>query len=171
MVIFGIDPGIATLGYGVISCSLRKGRLDGEFKALDFGIVSTKPGQKSEQRLKQIYVTLRKLFKLWQPDLVALENVYFFKNAKTLIPTAQAKGVAMLAAAQDNLMIKEVTPLQVKMAITGFGHAQKKQVQQMIKLLLKLKTLPRPDDAADGLGVAVCAAYLLASEQRGTTKD
>ena len=171
MVIIGIDPGTATTGYGVIEAPfLKSGRGNinlkternlkkiGNFVCLDYGIIKTEPSLTPAERLCELNAGLDKLIKKYRPEVLAVENVYFFKNLKTAIPVAQAKGVILLTAAKKGIPVFELTPLQVKMTITGYGRAEKKQVQKMVKVLLHLKEIPTPDDAADALGIAICCA-------------
>ena len=167
MIILGIDPGTATTGYGVIKIT-RQNRKWVEkdkpqqlkCKAIQYGVIKTNPSSSPGERLKKIYNDLSKLIKKYKPTMLAVENVYFFKNSKTAIPVSQAKGVIMLIAAKKKIPVYEVTPLQVKMAVVGYGKAEKKQVQEMIKILLNLKEVPKPDDAADALAVALCRGFL-----------
>jgi crossover junction endodeoxyribonuclease RuvC len=151
MIILGIDPGTATTGYGLI-------KTDEKGHCLDYGCIVTDPSETPEKRLKKIYEGVSKLIRLYKPDILSVEKIYFFKNLKTALPVSQAKGVILLAAARKNIKICEFTPLQVKIAVTGFGRAEKKQIQKMVKIMLRLKELPRPDDAADALAVAICAS-------------
>jgi len=153
MIILGIDPGIATTGYGIVS---KKHKNDLFF--VDYGVITTSPKKTAGERLEQIYSEVAAIIKKHKPDILAIENVYFFKNLKTIIPVSQAKGVVILAAAKKNLPICEFTPPQVKTTITGYGKAEKKQMQHMIRHILKLREIPKPDDAADALGVAICGA-------------
>lgn len=157
MIILGIDPGTATTGYGLINFDKKN------IEYLDCGCIITQKETPPEQRLKEIYNQLNKLIKENKPDVLSVEKLFFFKNLKTAIPVSQAKGIILLAAAKKKIPVYEFTPLQVKMNIVGYGRAQKQQVQKMIKVLLKLKEIPRPDDAADALGLAVSCAYLLKS--------
>ena len=150
MIILGIDPGTATTGFGVIKKT--KG-----LKVIDYGCITTSPNLVPGERLKIINNELNKIIKKYQPQALAVENVYFFKNLKTAMPVSQAKGVVLLTAAKKKIPVYEITPLQMKMAITGYGKAEKKQVQEMIKVLLKMKEAPKIDDAADALGIAFCA--------------
>jgi len=152
MIILGIDPGTAIIGFGFIKKTGNK------LKCLDYGVIRTKPELSDAQRLKILYNELGRLIKKNKPDIVSIEKLYFFKNFKTAIPVAQAKGVILLAAVKKGIPIVEFTPLQMKMIITGYGRADKKQVQEKIKKLLKLKEIPKPDDAADALGIAICCA-------------
>jgi len=151
MIILGLDPGLAVTGFGVV----RKSK-DKKFSVIDYGCILTNKGLPAGDRLKKIHNELNKLIKKHKPDLVSIENVYFFKNLKTVMPVSQAKGVMLLAAAQRNIPIYEVTPLQVKMAIVGYGRADKKQIQRMVAILLNLEKPIKSDDAADALGVAIC---------------
>ncbi|MBZ9578263.1 crossover junction endodeoxyribonuclease RuvC [Patescibacteria group bacterium] len=156
MIILGIDPGTATTGYGIIKkTKRRKKKSKNKLKCLDYGLIKTNPSLAEGERLKKIHNQLNKLIKKYRPEVLAIEKIYFFKNLKTAMPVAQAKGVVLLAAAKKKIPVYEFTPLQVKMAITGYGRAEKKQIQRMVKALLNLKKLP-PDDAADALGIAIC---------------
>ena len=166
MIIRGIDPGTAIVGYGIIKTKIPKHlpqNKNEKPKVVDFGCILTYPSQRTEQRLKLIYDEINKLIKQRKPDLISVESLFFFKNLKTAIPVSQAKGVILLAAAKKNIPICEFTPLQMKMAIVGYGKAEKKQVQEMIKQLLDLsgfdlkKKDRKKDDATDALGVALCA--------------
>ncbi len=161
MIIIGIDPGLATVGWGII----KKGKKD---KCLGYGVILTKPCLVPAERLKRINNELNKIIRKYQPDVLAVENIYFFKNLKTAMPVSQAKGVILLTAAKKKLPVYEFTPLQVKMTITGYGRAEKKQIQRMVQELLDLKEMPRPDDAADALGVAICCG--LGIDSRGLDK-
>ena len=164
MIILGIDPGTATTGYGLI----RRAK---SLECLDYGLIKTSPLLAPAERLKILNSELNKLIKKHKPDFLSVENIYFFKNAKTAIPVSQAKGVILLTAAKNNLQIREFTPLQVKMGVAGYGRAEKRQVQRMIQRLLNLKELPRPDDAADALAVAVCCARGIRPERsRGQSR-
>ena len=160
MVILGIDPGTATTGYGVIK--VPKGKT-GKIKTLAYDCIITDPKLPSGERLKKINKEINCLIKKYQPNVLAVESIYFFKNLKTAMPVSQAKGVILLTAAKKKVPVYEFTPLQVKMAVAGYGKAEKKQVQKMVKLLLNLKEIPKMDDAADALGVALC--YFLKSRK------
>lgn len=148
MKILGIDPGTTRLGYGVIEVH------GSELKAKNYGVIGYQQGTPGE-RLKTIYDELTKLIKKHHPDRVALEQLFFYKNQKTAMRVSQAHGVAMLAAQVANVPIVEVTPAQVKQSVTSYGAADKRQVQHAIKMLLDLKEIPKPDDAADALAVAI----------------
>ena len=152
MVVLGIDPGYAILGYGVLET-------DGvRLRALDYGVIETEQRQPFPARLEKLYMGVRELCSLYQPAHVAFEELFFARNAKTAIQVGSGRGVVLLAAQQQGVPLYEYTPMQIKLAVTGSGHADKKQVQQMVRILLKLKEVPRPDDAADALGVAICHA-------------
>ena len=157
MIIMGVDPGVARLGYAFIEIK-KKG---GESKAIDYGCIITTPDLCPGDRLKKINNELNKLIKKYQPKIMAVENLFFFKNLKTAMPVSQAKGVILLTAAKKKIPVYEFTPLQMKMAITGYGKAEKKQVQKMIQTMLNLEEKPkdknkRKDDATDALGIALC---------------
>ncbi len=147
MCILGIDPGVATTGWAVISD-----------QTVDYGVIKTKAGIPMPERLAKIYCELNKIIKKFAPDICAIEEIYFGKNAKTAMMVGQARGVAVLAAINAKMKMAEFTPLQVKTAITGYGRAEKMQIQKMVQKLLSLDELPKPDDAADALAVAICAA-------------
>ncbi len=149
MLTLGIDPGTATTGFGLIK--EKKDRL----AFVDHGIISTSKKDSSQDRLRKIYSELKNILIEFKPDAVAIERLFFGKNSKTAIAVGQARGIALLTAAELKIPIAEYTPLQVKMAITGYGKADKKQVQQMVKTLLRLDFIPKPDDAADALAIAI----------------
>ena len=153
MIILGIDPGTATTGFGVVK------KVKNGFKCLGYGLIKTVPTISTAERLKKINNELSKLIKKYQPDGLAIENVYFFKNLKTALPVSQASGVILLTAAKNKIPVFEFTPLQVKLAITKFGWAEKGIVQKRLKKLLKLKEVPKSDDAADALAIAL--TYLI----------
>jgi len=150
MVILGIDPGIATTGYAVIR-KVRSG-----VQPVDWGIIETKKNQQLAGRLQTISEDLERLIKKYRPGLAVVELVYFAKNAKTAINVAQARGVVLLTLRKQKIKILELTPLQVKSGVVGYGAASKQQVQFMIKKLMNLKSTPKPDDAADALSLAYC---------------
>lgn len=150
MIILGIDPGIAIVGYGVIKC---KGN---NFKALEYGCINTDAREEFPNRLKIIYEELGKIIDKYEPDDLAIEELFFNKNVKTAIKVGQARGVEILACANKGLDIYEYTPLQIKQAVVGYGRAEKKQVQEMVKMFLNLENIPKPDDVADALAVAIC---------------
>jgi len=152
MVILGIDPGVATTGYGVIKFSES-----GESCIFVYGIISSSARERFSKRLLKIYQELKKIIKKYKPDLLAIENIYFAKNAKTAINVGKAIGVILLLGEEKKIPFLELTPLQVKQSLTGFGRADKAQVQNMVKRLLGLSKIPKPDDAADALAMALTA--------------
>ncbi len=152
MIILGIDPGTATTGYGVIESD--KGKL----KVIDYGCILTKQGIDLADRIYLIAGELEKIIKKFRPKIMAVEEIFYFKNAKTVISVSQARGAVLLTGKKNRLTIFEFTPLQVKQAVVGYGRADKKQVQAMVKAILNLKEIPQPDDAADALAIAICAA-------------
>ena len=158
MIILGIDPGTATTGYGIIKVQDIKQKAQKNLKCLGYGCIRTEPSLDSAERLKKLYNELNCLIKKYNPKIIAVENIFFFKNLKTAMPVSQAKGVILFTAAKKKIPIFEVTPLQIKMAIAGYGRADKKQVQKMIQVLLNLEKLPKPNDAADALAPAICCA-------------
>lgn len=160
MIVLGIDPGTATTGYGLV-----KPRKAGGFYCVKYGCITTKSSLPTPKRLQQLFNETSGLILKYKPKALAVENVYFFKNLKTAMPVSQAKGVIMLAAVKKKVPVFEYTPLQIKSAIVGYGNADKQQVQRMIRVLLNLKELPKPDDAADALAAAIC--YLRDSEGCG----
>lgn len=155
MIILGIDPGIAIVGYGVIECS------GNSFKAIEYGAVITEAGTLFPDRLKIIYEEISCIIDEFRPDDLAIEELFFNKNVKTAIKVGQARGVEILAAVNKGLDIYEYTPLQIKQGVVGYGRAEKAQVQEMVKMLLNLKEKPKPDDVADALAVALCHGYSL----------
>lgn len=150
MRILGIDPGYALMGYGVVE---QKGS---RFEVIDYGSISTQAGTPMPERLKFLYSSLMDIIAQTQPEAAALEELFFNTNAKTVINVGQARGVAVLACVNSGLTIAEYTPLQIKQALVGYGRAEKKQVQQMVKTLLHLDKVPKPDDTADALAAAIC---------------
>ncbi len=167
MKILGIDPGTQITGFGVIETKCfpcftsDKSKMP---KVIDFGCIITESDSPAGERLKKIHDEINKLIDKHKPDLISVESIYFFKNLKTAMPVSQAKGVILLTAAKKKVPVLEFTPLQMKMAIAGYGRAEKKQVQKMIKELLDLSSFDlkeknrKKDDAADALGIAMCAA-------------
>lgn len=150
MIVLGIDPGIAIVGYGIIEV---KGN---HFKAIDYGAITTDSNIIFPERLKIVYDKLTDIINLYKPDDFAIEELFYNKNAKTVIKVGQARGVEVLAGINAGIPIYEYTPLQIKQAVVGYGRAEKHQVQEMVKLLLNLKEIPKPDDVADALAVALC---------------
>ena len=149
--VLGIDPGTATTGYGIV-CQ----RVDGAFYLKACGVIRTEPDQLMHLRLREIFEDLQSLIEQFKPDEVAVEELFFGRNVTTAISVGQARGAALLAAALNNLTVAEYTPATVKQALTGYGNADKTQMQMMVQSLLDLEEPPRPDDAADGVAVALC---------------
>ncbi|MCK5129709.1 MAG: crossover junction endodeoxyribonuclease RuvC [Clostridiales bacterium] len=162
MIIMGIDPGLAIIGYGFVE------KVKGTIKLIDFGIITTPAGMPLPQRLSIIYNDTIELIKQYKPENIAFEELFFNKNIKTALTVAHARGVSIIAANNQigSQYLFEYTPLQVKQAISGYGRADKQQMQFMVKTLLSMKEIPKPDDAADALAVAICHAqsYNLSSE-------
>ncbi len=154
MIILGIDPGIATLGYGIIEKNER-----GDFRALDFGVVVTPKEEGLPARLAMLEEGVARVLEKYRPDEVAMEELFFSKNITTGIAVAHARGVAMLACVKGCGRLYEYTPMQVKQALTGYGKADKKQMQTVVASLLRLKEIPKPDDAADALAIALCHGF------------
>jgi crossover junction endodeoxyribonuclease RuvC len=153
MIILGIDPGIAIVGYGIIKYE------ENRFSVINYGAITTHSSMKLPDRLKEIFEDMNQLIDLYHPDVVAVEELFFNKNVKTALTVGHGRGVALLAAANKHLEIFEYTPLQVKQSVVGYGRAEKAQVQQMVKVILSLNEIPKPDDVADALAVAVCHAH------------
>ena len=152
MIILGIDPGLATLGYGVIEADNNRRRL------IQYGTLTTPAGQPMPQRLRAIFQGMNQLMDIYQPDDVAFEELFFSKNITTGMAVSAARGVALVAVVQRTDNLYEYTPMQIKQAVTGYGGADKHQVQQMVKMLLNMRDIARPDDAADALAVALTHA-------------
>jgi crossover junction endodeoxyribonuclease RuvC len=159
MIIIGIDPGTATTGFGIIKTPKEK---NSKAKVIDFGCIITDPKDNPGERLKVLNNELNKIITKYKPQVLAVENLFFFKNLKTAMPVSQAKGVILLTAAKKKMPVYEFTPLQVKMAITGYGKAEKKQMQKMMDFHIDLSSFDlkknhrKKDDAIDALGVALC---------------
>lgn len=153
MRILGIDPGYAIVGYGIVDYEAN------HFKVVDFGAVTTQAHTPFDLRLQTIYNGLSCLIEKYKPDAMSIEKLYFNTNTTTAIDVAQARGIIVLAAAQGGLDISEYTPLQVKQSVVGYGRAEKKQVQEMTRLMLNLQSVPKPDDTADALALAICHAH------------
>jgi crossover junction endodeoxyribonuclease RuvC len=150
MHVLGIDPGTAITGYGVV------GEVQGELQPLAFGVIKTPADQPLPRRLQLIYRAISDLAEEWKPTAAAVEELFFSRNVRTAMSVGQARGVALLALADAGLDVAEYTPLAIKQAVTGYGNADKAQIQEMVRLLLRLEKVPRPDDAADALAVAIC---------------
>ena len=157
MKILGIDPGYAIVGYGVVEYR------NTNFTTLDYGAITTHKDTEFSERLLQIYNDYISVLKRHKPDAVAVEKLFFTNNQKTGIDVAQARGLILLGAAQMKIPCFEYTPLQVKQAVVGYGRAEKSQVMEMTKRLLKLKQVPKPDDTADALAIAICHAHVAPS--------
>lgn len=153
MRILGIDPGYAIVGFGVVDYAGMN------FTPLEYGAITTEAGTVFAERLIAIYNDLDFLINRWKPDCIALERLFFTSNQKTVIDVAQARGVIILCAAQRNIPLYEYTPLQVKMAVVGYGKAEKKQVMDLTRRILHLEQIPKPDDAADALAIAICHGH------------
>ncbi len=153
MIILGIDPGIALVGYGVISYDKNK------LTCLQYGCIETMAHTPIQERLHIIHEEMGCLIDEFKPDEIAFEELFFYKNQKTAITVAQARGVEVLSAIEHNIPVYEYTPLQIKQSITGYGRAGKLQIQRSVQTFLNLSELPNPDDAADGLAVAICHAF------------
>ena len=150
-VVVGIDPGTAITGYGII-----REHENGDLEWVSHGVVKTPSDWDEPQRLLELYHKLNEIFASYKPDCCAVEKLFFQKNVRTAIQVGQGRGAALIAAAEAELSVGEYTPLEVKQAVVGYGNADKQQVQKMVKVLLDLKEIPKPDDAADALAVAIC---------------
>ncbi len=150
MIVLGIDPGTATTGYGVVEYQAGKERL------LKYGTITTPVAMDMADRLLAINQQLSDLIREVKPNVAAVEQLFFHKNSKTVISVAQGRGVILMTAAQEGIAVSEYTPLQIKQSVVGYGKAEKKQVQVMVQKILAMRELPRPDDAADALAVAIC---------------
>jgi crossover junction endodeoxyribonuclease RuvC len=154
MIVLGIDPGTARLGYGVIDTA------DGAPGLIDYGIAETFASDSMPDRLLQIYGSIRLLLADHEPDVMAVEKLFFARNVTTAIAVGQARGVVLLAAAERGIPVHEYSPSEIKHAIVGYGKADKNQIQEMVRIILGLGHIPRPDDAADALAIAVCDAHM-----------
>ncbi len=153
MKILGIDPGYAILGYGIIEMS------GNHFSVCGYGAVTTDSSMEMPDRLKHLYSQIMEIIREHEPDVASIEELFFNTNNKTAILVGQARGVAILACANSGLEINEYTPLQIKQGLVGYGRAEKKQVQAMVKAILNLKEVPKPDDTADALAAAICHGH------------
>jgi len=151
MIVVGIDPGLATTGYGFVR-QLR----DGTLETLDYGVIRTTPDHDLNKRLLFLCESLRKILLLHQPDSAAVEKLFFHQNVRSATAVGQARGVILLVMAEMNKAVMEYSPNEVKQAITGYGEASKGQMQQMVRSILRLPEIPKPDDAADALAIAIC---------------
>ena len=150
MLVLGIDPGLATTGYGLVR------ETEGELQAVGYGTVTTMAKRSLPERLQQIYTELSTLIQRYRPDESAVEELFFSRNVRTAMSVGQARGVVLLALADGGLPVTDYSPLTIKQAVSGFGGADKIQMQTTVRILLRLESLPRPDDAADALAVAIC---------------
>lgn len=155
MNILGIDPGTATTGFGIISSTAKKD----DYRLIDFGVISTKKTSTDAERLEILADDIGQLIKKYKPSAVGIEKLFFTTNQKTAMTVSQARGAVLLTCQKQKLPIFEFTPLQVKSFICGYGKAEKKQVQFIVQKTFKLKSPPKPDDAADAVAIALCAAY------------
>ncbi len=163
--ILGIDPGYAIVGYGIVLCAA------GKYRSLDYGAITTNAGEDFNRRLEAIYNGVKHILEHHRPDALAIEKLFFQSNQKTVIGVSEARGVILLAAVQANVPIFEYTPLQVKMAMTGYGRALKPQMMEMTKRLLNLKEVPKPDDTADALAMAICHGQVAAGGIKGNIRQ
>lgn len=159
MIALGFDPGTARLGYGVIAS-------DPDPRAIDYGIIATDARLPMAQRLVEIHEAVTELIQVFRPDAVAVERLFFAQNVTTAMTVGQARGVILLAAAQRGLPVAEYAPSEVKQAVVGYGKADKRQIQEMVRIMLGLETVPRPDDAADALAVAICHVQVAPFRER-----
>ena len=153
MIVLGIDPGTAATGYGIVERSGRR------LRAVDYGCLETLPTQPPAQRLLEIHQAVTELIATHRPAMLGVERLFFNRNVQTAFAVGQARGVVLLAAAEAGLPVFEYGPHEVKMAVTGYGRADKAQVQRMVQVVLQMAVMPRPDDAADALAVAICLAH------------
>jgi crossover junction endodeoxyribonuclease RuvC len=157
LLVLGIDPGSAITGYGLVK------EAGNSLRAVDYGCIRTAPSEPLEERLHKIYREVCELIEKYKPDQFAVEELFFNKNVRTALTVGQARGVILLAGAQSGLQVHEYTPLQVKQAVVGYGRAEKAQIQFMVKTMLSLPTIPKPDDVADALAIAICHTHFYKS--------
>ena len=153
MIILGLDPGSAKTGYGVVEKGLRS-----KLTCITYGCITTPQSESNSERLLILEKELVRVLRRYRPDVAGVERLFFFKNLKTVMPVSEARGVILLTLARHKIPIHEFTPLQVKMTIAGYGRAEKKQIQRMVKEILSLPEIPKPDDAADGLAMAIACS-------------
>lgn len=163
MIALGFDPGTARLGYGVIAS-------DPDPRAIDYGIIATDAKLPMAQRLVEIYEAVTELIQVFRPDAVAVERLFFAQNVTTAMTVGQARGVVLLAAAQRGLPVAEYAPSEVKQAVVGYGKADKRQIQEMVRIMLGLEFVPRPDDAADALAIAICHVQVAPFRERTSSQ-
>jgi crossover junction endodeoxyribonuclease RuvC len=164
MIALGFDPGTARLGYGVIAS-------DPDPRAIDYGIIATDADLPMAQRLVEIHEAVTELIQVFRPDAVAVERLFFAQNVTTAMTVGQARGVILLAAAQRGLPVAEYAPSEVKQAVVGYGKADKRQIQEMVRIMLGLESVPRPDDAADALAIAICHVQVAPFRERTGTQS
>lgn len=152
-IILGIDPGIADTGFGILQVSG-----DGKLLCLEYGSIKTSPKDDLASRIEKLFNDLNKIIKKYKPEIISVEELFFNKNVKTALIVGQARGVVLLSAKMSKARLLEFTPLQVKQAVSTYGRADKAQIQRMVKMILNLEEIPRPDDAADALAIAICAS-------------
>ncbi|MCX5726620.1 MAG: crossover junction endodeoxyribonuclease RuvC [Candidatus Saganbacteria bacterium] len=160
MLTLGIDPGIATTGFGLIKES------DAKLNLIDYGIITTEPSSQTEKRLSKLYRELKNLINEYKPQCVAIEKLFFGVNAKSAMAVGQARGIILLSSAEMRVPVFEYTPIEVKIAVAGYGKAGKIDVQKMVKALLSMDRVPKPDDAADALAIAICHAHSYKMKRR-----
>lgn len=153
MRILGIDPGTAICGFSILDYE------GNHFKLIDFGVITTPPKMDLEKRLLHIYNETLDIIKKYEPEHMAVEELFFNNNAKTALSVGHARGVSLLLSAQKDMVLASYTPLQVKQSVVGYGRAEKRQVQEMVKIILKMDKIPKPDDAADAIAVAICHGH------------
>jgi len=153
MVIIGIDPGFAITGFGIVKY------IGNKFSVIDYGVIKTQAHTKLSDRLLKLCNELEMIIEKYNPDIFSVEELFFSNNAKTAINVGHSRGVVLLTASKYGREVYEYTPLQVKQSVVGYGRAEKKQVQQMVKIILNLESIPKPDDAADALAIAICHAH------------
>ena len=163
MIALGFDPGTARLGYGVIAS-------EPDPRAIDYGIIATDPNLPMPQRLVEIHDAVTELIQVFRPDAVAVERLFFAQNVTTAMTVGQARGVVLLAAAQRGLPVAEYAPSEVKQAVVGYGKADKRQIQEMVRIMLGLGSVPQPDDAADALAIAICHVQVAPFRERTGTQ-
>ena len=162
MLILGVDPGTARLGYGIVEAT------GAAIEAVAYGVLETAPSEPMARRLVELYEGLTRVISEFRPDAVAVEKLFFSRNVTTALTVGQARGVVLLAGAQADLPIAEYTPAEVKQSVSGYGNADKGQMQEMVRVVLNLDHVPRPDDAADALAVALCHSQIGLRQERLT---
>ncbi|MDR0823445.1 MAG: crossover junction endodeoxyribonuclease RuvC [Endomicrobium sp.] len=161
MIVLGIDPGIALTGWGIIDAQSRD-----KIKALQYGCITTIPSQTTIERIQSINTQLQKIIDIYQPQNIAIEELFFLKRASSIALIGQARGAILLTIAQNRIKLYEYNPRRVKLALTGYGSADKHQMQHMVKTFLGLSEIPKPDDAADALAMAICHIHTAWTQKR-----